>query len=141
MVRATAVMLGLLMVLSLNRCMLSKSIILDNSPPAIVWDEGFETGLVFKAPRQSSLLTWQGPQVTIREFLTREIVFKEEVKWHTLTSITLNPGKYIVDCYVPYLGFRIWSYKGFFEVSETAPSHLIYKTPYLITSDPQVILR
>lgn len=129
------------MVFSLNACMLSRTIIFDSSPPAEAWSPDFETGLIFKAPQQKSLAIWEGPQVIIREFLTREIVFNDEVDWHCNTSIPLVPGKYIVDLHAKYLGIKIWKYKGFFEVNETAPTHLMFDTPLLVTSKPRVVFR
>lgn len=127
--------------LCLNACMLSRTIILDRSPPAEVWDSSFETGLIFKAPWQKSLLIWDGPQVTIREFLTREIVYRGEVDWHANTSIPLAPGKYIVDFHAKYVGIQIWKYKGFFEVVADAPTHLILDVPFFVTSKPRVTFR
>ena len=121
--------------------MLSRTIIFDSSPPAEAWSPEFETGLIFKSPQQKSLAIWEGPQVIIREFLTREIVFNGEVAWHCNTSIPLDPGKYIVDLHARYLGVKIWKYKGFFEVGETAPTHLIFDTPLLVTSKPRVVFR
>lgn len=129
------------MIVSLNACLLSTTLMLDKAPPDTVWDPDFETGLIFKAGKPGGKLIWRGPQVTIREFLTRQIVYDDEVNWHTNTSIALDPGKYIIDFYVKYLGNRIWEYKGFFIVDETAPTHLIFETPLLVTSNPKVVFR
>ena len=141
MIRKSILLLQLVVIVSLNACLLSTSFILDNTPPDTVWDPDFETGLIFKTSKPGGKLMWHGPQVTIREFLTREIVYEHEVKWHTNTSIALEPGKYIVDFHVKYLGNHIWKYKGFFIVDEGAPTHLILETPRLVTSKPKVVFR
>ena len=125
----------------LNACLLSKTIMLDRVPPKAVDDPGFETGLIFESNRPGSILIRHGPQVTIREFITRKIVYDKEVNWHTNTSIALDPGKYIVDFNVKFLGRRIWKYKGFFVVDEVAPTHLIFKAPRFITAKPKVVIR
>lgn len=129
------------MLLSLNACLFSTTLMLDNTPPSSVWDSHFETGLVFKSNQPRGVLVRHGPQVIIREFLSREIVYDKELKWHANTSIALDPGKYIIDFHVNYWGIHIWKYKGFFMVDEAAPTHLILTTPRLITAEPQVVFR
>ncbi|NQT62695.1 MAG: hypothetical protein HQ556_07030 [Candidatus Marinimicrobia bacterium] len=141
MFRKSILLLQIFMIVSLNACLLSTTFMLDKAPPDTVWDPDFETGLIFESNKPKGKLIRHGPQVTIREFLTRKIVYDEEVKWHTNTSIALAPGKYIIDFYVKYLGVHIWKYKGFFIVDETAPTHLILETPLLVTSKPKVVFR
>lgn len=141
MTRISIVLLQILMLVSLNACLLSTTLMLDNKPPSSVWDSHFETGLIFESNQPRGILVRHGPQVTIREFLTREIVYDEEINWHANTSIALTPGKYIIDFYVYYWGFHVWKYKGFFMVDEAAPTHLILTTPRLVTSKPQVVFR
>ncbi|MBT4129888.1 MAG: hypothetical protein HOB84_13995 [Candidatus Marinimicrobia bacterium] len=141
MIRKCILLLQIIMIVSLNACLLSKTLMLDNAPPNTIWDPDFETGLIFESSKPKSILIVHGPQVTIREFLTRTIVYDEEVNWHTNTSIALDPGKYIVDFHVKYFGSHIWKYKGFFMVDENAPTHLILKTPRFVTAQPKVVFR
>jgi hypothetical protein len=129
------------MIINLNACLLSKTFMVDNRPAKNIWQPDFKTGLIFESSKPKSMLIRQGPQVTIREFITREIVFKDEVKWHSNTSIALDPGKYIIDFHVDYLGRQIWEYKGFFIVDEGAPTHLNLTTPRLVTAKPVVVFR
>ena len=129
------------MIMGLNACLLSTTLMMDRAPPDSVWDPDFETGLIFKSDKPTGKLIRHGPQVTIRDFLTRTIVYDQEVKWHTNTAIALDPGKYIIDFHVVYLGRQIWKYKGFFIVDETAPTHLILETPRLVTAKPSVVFR
>jgi len=129
------------MIVSLNACLISTTLMLDNTPPIIVWDPDFETGLIFRSDKPRGILIQRGPQVTIRKFLTREIVYDGEVNWHANTSIALSPGKYIIDFYVKYFGVHIWKYKGFFIVDEAAPTYLILGTPRFVTSKPKVVFR
>ncbi|MBC8192828.1 MAG: hypothetical protein H8E18_10630 [FCB group bacterium] len=141
MIRKSIVLLQIIMVLGLNACLLSTTLMLDNTPPSNVWDPDFESGLIFESNKPKGLLIRHGPQVTIRELQTRTIVYDEEVNWHTHTSIALDPGKYIIDFYVEYWGCHIWKYKGFFIVDEAAPTHLILETPRLVTAKPTVVFR
>jgi len=141
MIKKSLVFFQILILLSLNNCIVSKTLMLDRDPPDNIWNPDFETGLIFKSGKPKGALIIHGPQVTIREFLTREIVFDEEVSWNSYTSISLDPGKYIIDFYVKYLGMHIWKYKGFFIVDESAPTHLILETPLLVTSAPKVGFR
>ncbi len=141
MIRKSLLVLQIAMIVCLNACILSTTFMLDNPPPDTVWDPNFKTGLVFKSSKPKVRLMLHGPQVTIREFLTREIIYDKEVKWHTNTSIPLEPGKYIIDFHVKYFGRQIWKYKGFFIVDEGAPTHLILKAPRLVTSKPSVLFR
>ena len=141
MIRKILLLLQIIMIVSLNACLLSKTIMLDKAPRNTVWDPDFETGLIFESSKPRSLLIRNGPQVTIRELLTREIVYDEELNWHTNTSIALDPGKYIIDFYVEYSGSHIWKYKGFFIVDDAAPTHLILETPRLVTAKPKVVFR
>lgn len=141
MIRKSHLLLLIVIPMTLNGCLLSTTLMLDNAPPDVVWETGFETGLIFESNKPKGKLIFHGPQVTIREFLTRTIVYDEEVDWHTNTAIALEPGKYIIDFYVPYLGRHIWKYKGFFVVDETAPTHLILQTPLLVTAQPRVVFR
>ncbi len=141
MIRKSILLLQIIMIISLNACLLSTTLMLDNAPSKSVWDPGFETGLIFESSKPRGILILHGPQVTIREFLTRKIVYDEEVLWHSNTSIPLDPGKYILDFYVEYWGSQIWKYKGFFIVDEAAPTHVILETPRLVTAKPQVIFR
>ncbi len=127
--------------LSLNACLISTTFMLDKERPRTVSAPNFETGLIFEACERRGKLLRTGPQVIVREFLTRRIVFNDEVDWHTNTSIALDPGKYIVDFHVNYLSRQIWKYKGFFVVDEGAPTHLILETPLLVISKPKVIFR
>ena len=141
MIRKSILLLQIIMILSLNACLLSTTLMLDNTPPSLVGDPDFKTGLIFESSNPKSILIRHGPQVIIREFLTRTIVYDEEVNWHASTSIALEPGKYIIDFYVEYWGSHIWKYKGFFLVDEAAPAHLILETPRLVTAKPKVIYR
>jgi len=141
MIRKSILTLQIILLVGLNGCLLSTTLMLDNAPPDVVWDPGFRTGLVFESNKPKGKLIRHGPQVTIREFLTRTIVYDEEVRWHTNTSIALEPGKYIIDFYVDYLGRHIWKYKGFFVVDDTAPTHLLLETPLLVTAQPKVVFR
>ncbi len=141
MIRKSILLLQIIMIISLNACLLSTTLMLDNAPPNTVWDPSFETGLIFESGKPRGLLILHGPQVTIREFLTRKIVYDKEVNWHTNTSIPLDPGKYILDFYVEYWGSHIWKYKGFFIVDEAAPTHLSFDTPRFIAAKPKVIFR
>jgi len=141
MTRKSILILQVVTILTLNACMLSTTLMLDNHQPNTVSDLNFETGLIFESYKRSGVLIRHGPQVTIREFLTRNITYNEEVAWHTNTSIALDPGKYIIDFYVEYFGAHIWEYKGFFTVDEDAPTHLMLRTPKLVTAKPKVVFR
>jgi len=141
MIRKGFLLVQLLSLLSLNGCLLSTTLMLDKSPPRTKSDPFFTTGLVFEADKPKGRLILNGPQVTIREFLTRDIVYDRELDWYTNTSIALVPGKYIIDFHVKYFGAQIWKYKGFFSVDDEAPTHLILKTPRLVTAKPKVFLR
>lgn len=141
MIRKSIILLQIIMIVSLNACLLSTTLMLDKTPPNTIWDPDFETGLIFETKKPRGRLILHGPQVTIREFLTRTIVYDEEVNWHTNTPIALDPGKYIIDFYVEYWGSHIWKYKGFFIVDEAAPTHLILETPRLVTAKPTVVFR
>lgn len=141
MIRKGILLLQLIMLLSLNGCLVSTTLMLDRTPPLSEGDLYFETGLIFRSDTPRSILVQHGPQVTIREFQTRAIVYDQELKWHANTSIALDPGKYIIDFHVKFYGFRIWKYKGFFIVDEEAPVYLILQTPRLVTSKPDVVFR
>lgn len=141
MIRKSVVLLQILMIIGLNGCLLSRTFMLDNAPPNTIWDPDFETGLIFESGKPRGLLMLHGPQVTVRDFLTREIVYDEEVNWHAHTAIALDPGKYIIDFHVDYLGRNIWKYKGFFVIDTEAPTHLIFETPILVTAKPKVVIR
>lgn len=134
-------LLQIICVVSLNSCLLSRTFILDRSPPDIVWETDFRTGLVVETGTPKAISVIHGPQITIREFLTRDIVYNEELDWHTNTSIELMPGKYILDFHVDYWGFEIWKYKGFFMVDDEAPTHMTMKLPRLVSSQPKVVFR
>ena len=141
MIRNSILLLQIFIMIGLNGCLLSTTLSLDKNRPNTAGDPGFETGLVFQACQPKGKLIRHGPQVIIREFLTRTIVYDEEVKWHTNTSIALKPGKYIIDFQVDYMGCQIWKYKGFFIVDKAAPTHLILETPLLVTAKPRVVFR
>ncbi len=141
MIRKSIFLVQIILIVSLNACLLSTTLMLDNAPSSPVWDASFETGLIFESNKPKGILIRHGPQVTIRELLTRKIVYDEEVKWHTTTSIALSPGKYIIDFYVDFWGSQIWKYKGFFIVDEASPTHLILTTPRLVTTKPKVVFR
>jgi len=141
MIRKSILLLQILLSFSLNSCIISTTLFLDNDRPNTVWDPNFETGLVFESCKQKGSLIRHGPQVTISNFATRRIVYNEEVNWHTNTSIALDPGDYLIDFYVEYMGKHIWNYKGSFSVDKAAPIHLILETPILVTSKPKVVFK